>query len=379
MKTLKDLQDVRGKRVFLRVDFNVPLEHGRITDYYRIEKALPTIQNLRARGAKIILASHIENKEGAAPSMAAPTLGPVYSYLRGMFGGDLIFVENYFPEKINEAVAGQQEGQIVLLENLRKYPQEKDNDDIFAKHLASFADIYVNDSFAADHRKHASIVGIPKHIPGCTGLLVDNEVKHLSMAFNPPHPFLFILGGAKFDTKLPLVKKFLGLADKVFVGGALANDLFKAKGFEVGKSLLSENADISDIIGSEKLILPADVVISNEQGSKTVLPTEVTKKDLIVDSGERTLEALKNVIAEAECILWNGPLGNFEIGFSKGTEELAKMISESHAKTIIGGGDTLASISKLGLEKSFTFVSTGGGAMLDFLANGTLPALEALN
>jgi 3-phosphoglycerate kinase len=285
-----------------------------------------------------------------------------------------------------------------LLENIRENKGEKENDKKFAKQLASLADIYVNDAFSVSHREHASICAITGFLPSYAGLQLEEEVKQLSAAFNPSHPFIFILGGAKFDTKLPLIQKFSKTADTVFIGGALANDALKAKGYEVGVSKISDGAtDISAAVNQPKTMIPIDVVVQNhiEKEIGGIGPI-----DSISDSGSKTLAALKAKIDAAQFILWNGPLGVYEKGFMEGTEKLAEMIAErtensknkkvkskdkkikdeneTSVKSIVGGGDTLAAIAKLGVEDKFTFVSTGGGAMLDFLAQGTLPGIEAL-
>jgi phosphoglycerate kinase len=267
------------------------------------------------------------------------------------------------------------------MENLRFFEGEKKNDPKFAKELASLADIYVNDAFPVCHREHASIVGVPKLLPSYVGFQLEKEVANLSRAFNPAHPFLFILGGAKFETKLPLLAKFLDIADQIFVGGALANDLFKAKGFEIGQSLISKTGiDLSAFIKSPKLLLPVDII--NQEGvSKAADSLSLTDK--IMDDGPKTLQMLKEKISAAKFILWNGPLGMYEGGYKQPTLELAKIIGEATAGTsgvvsIVGGGDTLAAIEELQNQDKFTFVSTGGGAMLDFLAKGTLPGIEAL-
>ncbi|MEK7213827.1 MAG: phosphoglycerate kinase [Patescibacteria group bacterium] len=350
MISIKEAKLFDGIKVLVRLDLNVPIANGRITDDFRIRKSLPLINYLKGKKAKIIIISHIETKDD-------PTLKPVCEYLNN-FGMDCIFEKNY-----KKALNNQND--IILLENLRKFEGEKKNDKKFAKELASLADIYVNEAFSVSHREHASICAITEFISSYAGFQFEEEIKHLSSAFNPPHPFLFILGGLKFETKLPLIEKFIEIADKIFVGGALANDFFKEQGKDIGKSIVSsENFDLGRFLKNEKLLLPKDNVIEN---------------DAIMDAGEKTIEMLKDEINKVKYILWNGPLGAYELGFKNGTIELAKLIANSSAKTIVGGGDTLASIAELGLEDKFTFVSTGGGAMLDFLAKGTLPGIEALS
>jgi phosphoglycerate kinase len=369
MKTLNDLSDVSGKTIFVRTDFNVPIVDGKVGDDFRIQKSFKTIDALLAQGAKLVLASHIEGPVN--------TLAPVAEYLKKKY--KIAFIPEYFPNFPKELESVTDNDTIYLLDNLRKYSGEKGNDEAFAKHLAGFADFYVNEAFPSSHRAHASIVGIPKYIPGFAGLVFEEEIKELSRAFHPAHPFLFIIGGAKFETKLPLFEKFFAVADKIFVGGALANDFFKARGLNSGKSVVSDGTFHLEKFLTDKLILPIDVVVESTNGKETKLVEEVMSTDIIYDVGPKSIEALNSVISEARFILWNGPLGNYEKGFKEGTEALAKVIAQSRAETIVGGGDTIASIAELNLTDKFSFISTGGGAMLDFLANETLPGVEALN
>ncbi len=372
MKTLKDIEYLSGVKVLVRVDFNVPIKNGLVVEDFRVRAALPTIEFLIEKGAKVILMSHLEAADGTNPSLA-----PVADCLKRL-GKEVMFIKDFNKahDAINEQLKG---GACALLENLRFFDGEKKNDAKFAKELATLGDIYVNDAFSVCHREHASVVGVPKFLPSYAGLQIEKEVANLSRAFNPTHPFLFILGGAKFDTKLPLLEKFIEIADSVFVGGALANDLLKAKGYEVGKSVLSKGiADLSKFIESPKLVVPLDIL--NEQ-KQIKLITAIGADDKIMDIGPATVDALKSIVTSAKFILWNGPLGLYENGFKDATLELAKMISSATAngaESIVGGGDTLAAISELGVQEKFSFISTGGGAMLDFLATGTLPGIDAL-
>lgn len=369
MRSIKEAGELRGKRVLVRVDFNVPILNGFITDDFRIQKTIPLIEYLIDSGAKIILISHFEGEGG--------TLKPVSDYLSKKF--KIIFIDNYFPQtevSVNEALNNNQ---IVLFENLRKYSEEKENNTQFAIHLSSYADIYVNEAFASSHRNHASIVGIPKYLPHYSGFVLEEEYKQLSKAFKPQRPFLFILGGAKFETKLPLVEKFLNIADTIFIGGALANDFFKANGFETGKSLLSQtNVDIASL-DMDKIVLPTDVIVKKGETIEVKQSQGMLSDDFAIDVGPESVKKLCDLINESAFVLWNGPLGNYEMGFKDATSDVAKAIADSNAISIVGGGDTIASIADLHREKDFTFISTGGGAMLDFLAQGTLPGFEALN
>jgi phosphoglycerate kinase len=391
MKTITDIQNLSGVKVLVRVDFNVPVKSAAVTDDFRIRAAMPTIDFLKSKGARIVLVSHIETADGlASPAAieknAKPTLAPVADYLNKK-GIKTIFITNW--ANAFEASERLKDGEIMLLENIRENEGEKKNDPKFAEQLASLADIYVNDAFSVSHREHASVCAVTGFLPSYAGFQLVKEIENLGMAFNPSHPFLFILGGAKFDTKLPLINRFLKTADTIFIGGALANDALKARGCEIGRSKVSSSAlDIAPLIDQLKIMLPMDVVIQDHSvkaiGSSDCVES-MGKDDAILDAGGATLDALKEKIDAAAFILWNGPLGLFEKGFTQGTEGLALLIAKATVeganrgvKSIIGGGDTLSAISKLGIEDRFTFVSGGGGAMLDFLAQGTLPGIEAL-
>jgi phosphoglycerate kinase len=270
-------------------------------------------------------------------------------------------------------------GDIIMLENIRRDEGELENSPKLAAFLASLADIYVNDAFSVSHRAHASIVGVPKLIPSYAGLLLQKEITALSESFNPPRPFLFALAGAKFDTKLPLIEKFLEIADQVFVGGALANDVFKAKGYEVGESKISKvHVDLKRVVESPKLIVPSDVIVQNPYESGSRDAKEVAPADVIVDAGPRTSAELADILQDVKFVLWNGPFGDYEKGFSQSTIDFAQAVVDSGAKSVVGGGDTIAVIAKAGFLDKFSFASTGGGAMIEFLANGTLPGIEAL-
>ncbi|MFA6554390.1 MAG: phosphoglycerate kinase [Candidatus Paceibacterota bacterium] len=373
MKTIKDIQLLKGVKVLVRADFNVPVKNDVVVDDYRIQATLPTINFLREKGAKVILISHLEASDGSNGS-----LSPVAKQLKKL-GQEVVFIENW--KNANNIIENEmKDGGCVLLENLRYFDGEKANDTKFSKELASLADIYVNDAFSVSHRAHASVVGVTKYLSSYAGLQLEKEIGNLSKVFNPAHPFLFILGGAKFETKLPLLEKFMDIADFVFVGGALATDIFKEKGYEIGKSLVSKgDFDLLRFANNPKLLLPLD--LSNQ--NREIKPVNgLNKEDQSMDSGPETLELLKQKVSGAKFILWNGPLGVYEKGFKDNTLKLAKMIAEATSngtETIVGGGDTLAAIAENGDQGKFTFVSTGGGAMLEFLAKGTLPGIEVLN
>lgn len=372
MRSIRDIKYYEGVRILIRADFNVPVRNEVVVDDFRIRMALETIDFLREKKAKIILVSHMEAVDGTNPS-----LKPVANKLTEL-GCPVTFMTNV--REVNEYVENRLgNGECILLENIRNFEGEKKNDPQFAAELASLADIYVNEAFPVCHREHASVVGVPKIIEGYAGLQLEREVSNLSKAFNPEHPFVFILGGAKFETKLPLLDKFLHIADKVFVGGALSNDFFRTKGYEIGKSTVSKGGfDFAKYMNNAKILIPSDIVNENNQ---TKAADGVGSEDKIMDAGVRTIEELGNVISSAQFILWNGPLGLYEDGYRGATLELAKIIAErtrGGATSVVGGGDTVAAIETLGITKHFTFVSTGGGAMLDFLAKGSLPGIAVL-
>lgn len=370
LKGLKDFASFSSKKVLVRVDFNVPVSEGKVTDDFRIKKTLPTIKFLLENNAKVILLSHLADKDKKALS-----LKPIFEYLKDII--PLSFAEDF--ESLESKVASLNNGEAVLFENLRFDEGEKENSKEFAQKISSLGDVYVNEAFSVSHREHASVVGLPKFLPGFAGFLFEEEINNLSKAFSPEHPFLFVLGGAKTSTKLPLLQKFSSLADKIFIGGVLANDFFKTKGLEVGNSFVSDDFDSkSEVLKEQKIILPEKVLVSGQNGEQFVKTTEsLNKEDSIKDVVVKNSSELEKIINESKFILWNGPMGNLEEDFGGGTRDLALLITRSSAKTIVGGGDTLSVFPGAVLEK-FSFVSTGGGAMLDFLANETLPGIEAL-
>ncbi|HVT75049.1 MAG TPA: phosphoglycerate kinase [Candidatus Paceibacterota bacterium] len=368
-KKIADEKDVKGKKILLRLDLNVPVVGGEVRDDFRIRRSIPTVKMLRDKGAKVIIVSHIESE-------MTDSLGRIAAYM----AKDVpikAFVAKL--EDAGQVADAMQDGDVIMLENLRKDPGEKANDPVFAGRLASLADYYVNDAFAVSHREHASIVSVPRLLPHFAGPLLAEEIEQLSKSFNPPHPFLFVLGGAKVETKLPLIEKFLTIADYVFVGGALANDIYKEKGYEVGLSRVAKTpVNLKHIEKNPRLMVPTDVVVSSPLEKVVRSPEQVGPGEKIVDAGPRTGSELSDLLNEIEFVLWNGPLGDYERGFNDGTEALARAIADSHAKSIIGGGDTIAALAKTGLLDTFTFVSTGGGAMVEFLGKGTLPGIDAL-
>lgn len=370
MKKITELTNLKGKRVIVRASLNVPVAEGKVTNEYRITQMLPTLRYLHEQGAKTVIMGHLGRDKDE-------TLKPIMTVLERYY--PIVWGGSVNDDRAKEHLAVLPDGQFLLLENLRQDERESDNDEAWGKHLASFGDVYVNDAFDNVHREHASMVQIPKHIPAYAGLTLMAEVEHLMRVMQPEHPALFMIGGAKFETKMPLVEKFLATYDHVFVSGALMNDIFKAKGYEVGMSLVSE-VDLTGaaFLNNPKLLVPTDVVVTGPRGVLTKPVTEVAADEAIMDAGPETIAMLKGYITTAKTVLWNGPFGNFEGGFATATEETVKALAAAEAFSVVGGGDTVAAIEKLGLNDSLGFVSTGGGAMLTLLEHGSTPALDAL-
>lgn len=368
MKLLVDAGDLAGKRVFLRADLNVPIAAGVVTDPFRITRTIQTLLYLKDRGARTIIAAHLGNEGSLEP--VADTLN---AYL------PVHFVRDTAGDEAHMAISAMADGDIILLENLRHDPGEKGNDPTFAQKLASLADVYVNDAFAASHRAHASIVELPKLLPSYAGLLFMDEYRHLKEALTPEQPSLVILGGAKFDTKEPLIKKLLDTYNHVFLAGALVNDALKAKGCEVGVSRISEHVPDASVLTHANLLLPSDVLVERQDGQARVRDIRAVLPDeKIVDIGPESFAALMPHIHAAQTILWNGPTGLYEDGYDDWTHVIAEALAGSRAKTIVGGGDTVAAIANAHVLQQFSFVSTAGGAMIEFLLSGTLPGIEAL-
>lgn len=371
MQSITQLKNLKGMKVLVRADFNVPLDSkGKVADMFRIKAALPTIQFLQKKGAKVILLSHIGRE-------SQESLKPVYDALKKYI--PLKFIPEIFGEQATKVIADMKNGDVIMLENLRSNAGEKECDRNFAKSLAKFGDMYVNEAFPVSHRADASIVALPKLLPSYAGIQFEKEVRELSRALLPKHPFVFIQGGAKAETKIPLLKKYLKSADYVFIGGELANDFFKAKGLAIGQSKTdSELPALKSMLKDKKLILPETVVVMRDGKKQTIAVTEVGPDESIFDIGTPSIMKLSEIIKKAKLILWNGPMGFYEGGYVKGTEEILKLLAQAKADTIIGGGDTAVLVDRKKMSDKFTFVSTGGGATLEFLARGTLPGIKAL-
>jgi len=363
---------LKGKKVIVRVDFNVPLTNsGTVAESARIDGANKTLTYLRNSGARIILISHI----GRDPK---ETLSPVFEYLKPTT--DITFCDSWEKEKVENSINTLQNSQTLLLENLRAHKGEETNDEEFVKFLSSFADVYVNDAFSASHREHASIVGIPKYTKSYYGCQFKSEYDNISKVFEPEHPFVVLMGGAKFETKIPVIESLLNKADSIFVGGALANDILKVNGYEVGTSKVNDlDPEYGQkIFNNDKVIVVEDVKIKAFPFTKNKHISEVGIEDKIIDGGAETASILTQKIAKAKFIVWNGPFGTFEQGNSFLSKKVIEAIALSDSYSIVGGGDTVAEIKKLGKESVFDFISLSGGAMLEFIAKGTLPGIEAL-
>ena len=389
-KGLGDI-DVKGKRVLVRCDFNVPLQEGKVTDENRIVAALPTLKKLIADGGRLILCSHLGKPKGPDPKA---TLLPVAERLSHHLG----LTVKFFPEDevvndtVRKAVSEMAEGEVALLQNTRFRPEEGKNGEAFSKDLASIADVYVNDAFGSAHRAHSSTVGVTNFVKeSAVGYLMEKEIKFLGGAVeNPTRPFVAILGGAKVSDKIPVINNLLGKVDKLIIGGGMAYTFFKAQGHEVGTSLLEEDRIefAKEMIAKAKekgveLLLPIDTVVAKEFKAdaeyKTVPADGIEAGFMGLDIGEKTRELFIAALKGAKTVIWNGPMGVFEFpNFAKGTLALAKVLAELDATTIIGGGDSAAAVNQLGFGDKMTHISTGGGASLEFLEGKELPGVVAV-
>ena len=389
--TIRDV-NIKNKRVFIRVDFNVPINSElNITDDTRIRSALPTINYAIDEGAKIILASHLGRPKGK--KNPALTLATVVKRLQRLLNKDVIFLDDCIGPEVDKVINNMEPGDVVLLENLRFYPGEEGKDDEFAKKLAALADVYVNDAFGTSHRSHSSVVGITKYVrPAVAGFLVKKEIEYVEgVMANPARPFVAILGGAKVSGKLGMIENLGKKVDKVIIGGGMAFTFLKAMGYEVGNSLVEpEMLEISIQIYKSarqrgiKFYLPVDCVVAPdlEPGSQTmIVPVQEIPKDWkALDIGPASVKLFTEAIANARTILWNGPMGVFEIdAFSRGTFAVAHAVAESYALTIVGGGDTANAVDKARESENMSFISTGGGAVLQMLEGKPLPGIMALD
>jgi phosphoglycerate kinase len=388
MKSIRDLS-LRDRRLFLRVDFNVPLSEGAVSDDTRIAETLPTVRLAVERGARVVCASHLGKPKGKRkPELS---LGPVAVRFAELLGRSVRFVEESVGPEAEKAAAALAPGEVLLLENLRFHAGEESNDPEYARRLAALADVYVDDAFGAAHRAHASVVGVPALVAEKgAGLLLEKEVRELSRLLDPERPFAAILGGAKISGKIDTLRVLSRRADVLLVGGGMANHFVRAIGVPVGRSLLEEDKvplarEILDFCkaAGKTIALPSDFVVARSPddgaGARTVPLNEIPDGLMALDVGPKTIEQFERLLKPAKTIFWNGPMGVFEKPpFDRGTMALAKAVAASEAITVVGGGESVQAARAAGVADRFTHVSTGGGASLEFLAEGTLPGIEAL-
>jgi phosphoglycerate kinase len=390
-KTIADLneKDLTGKRVLVRVDFNVPMDkQKKITDDIRIKESLPTIKYLSEKGAKVILVSHLGRPDGVTEDLR---LNPIARRLEELLKKKIVKLDDSIGEEVEQAISKMNNGDIVLLENIRFYKEEEANDEQFARKLAELADIYVNDAFGTAHRAHASTAGVAQFLPAYAGFLIQKELDVMGKALkDPKRPFVAIIGGAKISTKIGVLKNLLSKVDTLVIGGGMIFTILKAKGMEVGKSLVEAKAidQAKEFIARAeaskvKVIYGKDVVVASEISEKA--STKIVKIDQIppdmmgVDAGPETIKEIKEAIKNAGTVVWNGPVGVFEIPkFAKGTNEIARALADSKAISIIGGGDSAAAVEAAGVADKITHISTGGGASLEYLEGKELPGIAVL-
>ena len=384
-RSVRDL-DVGGKRVLVRVDFNVPVKDGGVTDDTRIRRALPTIRHLLSEGARPILISHLGRPKGEPDPKFA--MDPVAKRLEQLLGEPVQKLDAAVGPEVEKALDAPNGAGVVLLENSRFYPGETKNDPGLADQLAALADLYVDDAFGAAHRAHATTVGVAERLPAAAGLLLEEEIDYLDTVLEAPErPFVAILGGAKVSDKLGVIESLLGTADSLLVGGAMCFTFFKALGYEIGDSLVEDDylEEAKRLMGEagDRLILPVDVVVADaiEEGSnfETVQVDAIPSGKMGLDIGPETVELFEGHILRASTVFWNGPMGVFEIdAFAKGTEGVARAVADSKATSVVGGGDSVAAVNKLGLEDEMSHISTGGGASLEYVEGKELPGVAVL-
>lgn len=386
--TVKDL-DLKGKKVFCRVDFNVPMKNGEVTDDTRIKAALPTITYLSEQGAKVILASHLGRPKGQAVDELR--LDAVAKRLSDLIGKEVVKTDSVYGSEVDEAISGLHDGDLLLLENVRFEAGEEKNDPALAEAFANMADVYVNDAFGAAHRAHASTAGIAEKLTSAAGFLMEKELSVLGKALeNPDRPFTAIIGGAKVKDKIGVIDNLLDKVDNLIIGGGLAYTFVKAQGHEIGKSLLEEDKiDLAKEFmkkAEEKgvnFVLPEDVVVaddfSEEANTKIVSTSEIPSDWEALDIGPKTREKYAQIVKDSKLVIWNGPMGVFELNvFANGTKAVAEALAETEGYTVIGGGDSAAAVEKFDLADKMDHVSTGGGASLEFMEGKVLPGVEAL-
>ncbi|CUU11387.1 phosphoglycerate kinase [Armatimonadetes bacterium GBS] len=384
-KTVRDIE-VQGKRVLVRVDFNVPMQDGQITDDRRIRASLPTIQYLLEQGATVVLMSHFGRPKGKRDPQYS--LRPVAERLSQLLGREVLFLDDCVGEQVEAQVRNAPQGSVILLENLRFHPEEEANDPAFAQALARLGEVYVNDAFGSAHRAHASTEGVAHYLPAVAGFLMEKELRYLGQALaNPEHPFVAILGGAKVHDKIGVIRNLLPKVDRLLIGGGMAFTFLKAQGYEIGRSLLDaesiEFARQTLAEAGDKILLPTDVVVADALApgvaTQTVPVSAIPADKMGLDIGAETAQRFAEVVRTAKTVVWNGPLGAFETPpFEQGTRVVMEALANSGAVSILGGGDTAACAEQLGFAERMTHISTGGGASLEFLEGRTLPGVAAL-
>ena len=386
-KTVRDI-NLKGKRVLMRVDFNVPMDKGVVTDDKRIRAALPTIQYVLEQGAALIVMSHLGRPKGAGFE-AEFSLKPAAEVLSKLLNKPVQMAPNCIGPQVEALANALQPGQVLMLENVRFHKEEEKNDPAFAKQLAALGQVYVNDAFGSAHRAHASTEGVAKFLPAVSGFLMEQELEYLSRAtLNPEHPYIAILGGAKISDKIAVIENLLTKCDKLIIGGGMANTFLAAKGYAMQDSLVEpgsiETAKKIIANASGKLLLPVDAVIADkfeaEAASKVVDADKVPVGWRIMDIGPKSVALFSDALKGAKLVVWNGPMGVFEMPkFAEGTFAIARLLAVSGATTVIGGGDSASAVKKAGVAKQMTHISTGGGASLEFLEGKVLPGVAALN
>ncbi len=386
-KTVRDI-DLKGKRVLMRVDFNVPMKDGAVTDDKRIRAALPTIQYVLDQGASLVVMSHLGRPKGAGFE-AEFSLKAAAEVLSALLGRPVTLAPDCVGAEVEAMAQALQPGQVLMLENVRFHKTEEKNDAEFARKLAALGDVYVNDAFGSAHRAHASTEGVARYLPAVSGFLMEQELQYLSRATeNPERPYIAILGGAKISDKIAVIENLLIKCDRLIIGGGMANTFLAAKGYDMADSLVEADAiETAKTIlakAGDKLMLPVDAVVGDkfdaEAASQVVDADKVPAGWRVLDIGPKTVESFSGVLKNARLVVWNGPMGVFEFPkFAEGTFALARLLAESGAITVIGGGDSASAVKKAGVAKKMTHVSTGGGASLEFLEGKVLPGVAALS
>ena len=388
-KSIRDI-DVAGKKVFIRVDYNVPMDKaGNITEDTRIQATLPTLKYLLEQNAAIIIASHLGRPKGAV--MPEFSLAPIAKRLSALIGREVAVAPDCVGTEVEALAKSLKSGQILMLENLRFHKAEEKNDPEFSKQLASLADVAVNDAFGVSHRAHASVEGITKYLPAVAGLLMEKEIIFVGQTVaNPVHPFVAIIGGAKVSDKIGVIENLLNKVDTLIIGGGMANTFLAAQGYNIGKSLLeADKVELAKTLITTarergvQLLLPTDVVIADKFAAdaqhKAVAVDAIDSEWMALDIGPNTAKVYAKALEDAKTVIWNGPMGVFEMdAFANGTETVAKAVAASSATSIVGGGDSIAALEKTGLADKITHISTGGGASLEFLEGKVLPGIAAL-